>query len=71
MNGAEIARCGDPEKDATVWLLRVTADLSRALRPGQANAIVLRVVDHRGAGGVYKPVFLTTGPADAKSDLLH
>jgi hypothetical protein len=71
VNGAEVARFGDPGKDETVWLQRVTADVSATLRPGQTNEIVLRVVDHRGAGGVYKPVFLTTRPADAKGDLLH
>jgi len=71
VNGVEVARFGDPATKHTVWLERVTADVTQALRPGQPNSIVLRVVDHAGAGGIWKPVFLTTGPADARCDLLH
>jgi hypothetical protein len=70
VNGEEVARFGDPATKDTVWLQRVTADVSRHLRPG-ANQVVLRVVDHGGAGGLWRPVFLTTGAADAPSDLVH
>lgn len=71
VNGKEVARHGDPAKGETVWLVRTTSDVTAALRPGEPNRIVLRVVDHAGAGGLWKPIFLTTGPADASSDLLH
>ncbi len=71
VGGQEVARFGNPETKETVWLQRVTADVTRFLTPGTQAQIVLRVVDHNGAGGIWKPVFLTTGPVDARSDLLH
>jgi hypothetical protein len=49
--------------------VRTVAGLGR-LRPGR-HTLVLRVVDHQGAGGPWRPAFLTTGPADARSRLLH
>ena len=71
MNGKEVGRHGDPAKGITVWLERTTTDVTPALLPGAVNHVVLRVVDHAGAGGIWKPIWLTNGPADAQSDLLH
>lgn len=71
LGGTEVARFGNPETKETVWLQRVTADVTRFLTPGARAQMVLRVVDHNGAGGIWKPVFLTTGPVDARSDLLQ
>jgi hypothetical protein len=71
LDGKEIARFGDPATKETVWLQRTTVDLTGRLRPGATHRIVLRVVDHNGAGGIWKPVYLTTGPVQAASDLLH
>lgn len=70
-NGAEVGRFGDPATGATVWLERTVAELGTHLRPGARNTLVLRVVDHQGAGGLWRPAFLTTGPADDRSQLLH
>ena len=71
VNGKSVGRFGDPETETTIWLERQVADLAGALRPGGVNTIVLRVVDHAGAGGLWKPVFLTTGPVGVHSRLLH
>ena len=71
VDGEEVGRFGDPATGETVWLRRTTADLTAHLTPGRAHRIALRVVDHVGAGGLYKPVFLTTGPAEAQAELLH
>ncbi len=62
LNGELIARFGDPETKTTVWLERSVAELGRRLRIGERNLIVARVVDHHGAGGLWKPVMLTTLP---------
>jgi hypothetical protein len=69
VNGAEVARFGDPATKHTVWLERVSADVAAHLRFGERNCVVLRVVDHAGAGGIWRPVYLTTG--GPKSDLLR
>ncbi len=71
LDGEPAGTFGDPATKTTIWLERQVAELGRRLRPGARNTLVLRVVDHAGAGGLWKPVFLTTGPADARSQLLH
>ncbi|MEY4672544.1 MAG: Beta-galactosidase [Planctomycetota bacterium] len=71
VNGREVARFGDPATRTTVWLQQVQASVGAALVPGAVNTIVLRVVDHAGAGGLWKPVFLTTGPTDGRRTLLQ
>src|SRR5262249_25577082 len=63
LDGAEVGRFGDPATRKTVWLERSVAELGR-VAPGR-HALVVRVVDHGGAGGLWKPVFLTTGPTGA------
>lgn len=61
---------GDAAQKVSIWLERQVAELGTRLTPGK-HTLALRVVDHAGAGGLWKPVFLTTGPADARSRLLH
>ena len=71
LDGEPAGRFGDPATKTTIWLERQVAELGRRLRPGQTNTLVLRVVDHAGSGGMWKPAFLTTGPATARDPLLH
>jgi len=71
LDGREIARHGDPETGETVWLIRTTADLTPHVEPGREHSLVLRVVDHNGAGGLHRPVWVTNGPVDARGDLIH
>jgi hypothetical protein len=71
LDGREIARHGDPETGETVWLIRTTADLTPHVVPGKTHSLVLRVVDHNGAGGLHRPVWMTNGPVDARGDLIH
>ncbi|MGA0061274.1 MAG: hypothetical protein ACO3RU_17005, partial [Planctomycetota bacterium] len=71
LDGREIARHGDPETGETVWLIRTTADLTPHVVPGKTHSLVLRVVDHNGAGGLHRPVWMTNGPVDAHGDLIH
>jgi len=70
LDGESIARFGDPATNTTIWLERQVAELGERLTPGR-HVLVLRVVDHAGAGGLWKPVFLTTGPAGAQGELLQ
>jgi len=62
LNGELIDQFGDEASKTTIWLERQVAELQQRLKPGQRNTLVLRVVDHAGAGGLWKPVRLTTGP---------
>ncbi|MCA8966879.1 MAG: hypothetical protein KDC48_18505, partial [Planctomycetes bacterium] len=69
LDGEPAGAFGDPVTKRTIWLERQVAELGRRLTPGR-HTLVLRVVDHAGAGGLWKPVFLTTGPTDDRSKLL-
>lgn len=71
LDGEAAGTFGDPVARKTIWLERQVAELGRRLVPGARNTLVLRVVDHAGAGGLWKPVFLTTGPTGDTSRLLH
>jgi beta-galactosidase/beta-glucuronidase len=69
LDGEQVAQFGDAATATTVWLQPSICELGTKLTPGK-HSLVLRVVDHAGAGGLWKPVYATTGPADA-SDLLQ
>lgn len=71
IDGTEIGKWGDPESGETVWLQRISTDVTEHLEPGVSHRITLRVVDHGGAGGIWKPVYVTTGPVDGGGSLLH
>lgn len=71
LNGELIGVFGDEANKVTIWLEQQVAELQQRLRPGERNTIVLRVVDHAGAGGLWKPVRLTTGPVGAAQKLLR
>lgn len=71
LNGEPAGTFGDEATHTSIWLERQVADLGQRLTPGRTNTLVLRVVDHAGAGGLWKPAFLTTGPTDAMSRLLQ
>jgi hypothetical protein len=66
LDGEQVAQFGDPATATTVWLQASICELGTKLAPGK-HTLALRVVDHAGSGGLWKPVFLTTGPADAGS----
>ncbi len=69
LDGRELARFGDPATKTTIWLERQQAELG-ALAPGR-HTLTLRVVDHAGAGGLWKPVYLTSGPVGEVRELLE
>ncbi|MBK8100487.1 MAG: hypothetical protein IPK26_25600 [Planctomycetes bacterium] len=71
LDGEPIGSFGDPVTKTTIWLQRQVAEVGDRFRAGGKHTLVLRVVDHAGAGGLWKPVFITTGPVDASSNLLQ
>lgn len=71
LNGELLGVFGDEASKTTIWLEQQVAELQQKLRPGKRNTIVLRVVDHAGAGGLWQPVRLTTGPTDNAGKLLR
>lgn len=69
LDGREVSRFGDPATQTTIWLETQTAELG-PLAPGN-HTLTLRVVDHAGAGGLWKPVYLTSGPVGEVRTLLE
>lgn len=70
LDGEPAGSFGDAATRHTIWLERQVAELGGRLTPGR-HTLVLRVVDHAGAGGLWKPAFLTTGPAGRTAPRLH
>ena len=70
LNGELVGTFGDEATRTTIWLEQQVCELGRRLKPGR-NTITLRVVDHAGAGGLWKPVRLTTGPVGDFGGLLR
>ncbi len=71
LNGKQISHFGDPKTGETVWLKRTVTDVSKHLIYGAKNQLVLRVVDHTGAGGLHRAAYVTTGPVGGESQLIH
>jgi hypothetical protein len=69
LDGRSLGTRGDPATKTTIWLEPQVVDLG-VLLPG-AHRLVLRVVDHAGAGGLWKPAFVTTGPTGSVRTLLQ
>jgi hypothetical protein len=70
LDGAPVAKAGDPATKQTIWLEKQVVELGDRLAPGR-HVLALRVVDHAGAGGLWRPAYLTTGPAAATAPRLH
>jgi len=70
LDGESLGKRGDPATGVSVWLETQVIELGARLRPGR-HVLVLRVVDHAGAGGLWKPVYITTGPVGAIRTLLQ
>jgi len=70
LDGAPVAKAGDPATKQTIWLEKQVVELGARLAPGR-HVLALRVVDHAGAGGLWRKAFLTTGPAGATAPRLH
>lgn len=71
LNGEHLGTFGDEATRTTIWLEQQVQELAAKLRCGGSNTVVLRVVDHAGAGGMWKPARLTTGPVGDASRLLR
>ncbi len=68
IDGKLVDRRGDPATGVTVWLEPQTIELGATLSPGRHD-IAVRVVDHAGSGGLWRPVSVTTGPTGILRDL--
>ena len=70
INGNKSGSGGDIEKRQTAFEDRTSHDISKWIRPGKSNTISIRVYDWYGAGGIFRPVTLSTSPLNSGPRLL-
>ncbi len=70
LDGVSIGRCGDLASGTSVWLECQVLDLGERLASGR-HTLALRVVDHAGAGGLWQPAYVTTGPTGFVRQMLR
>jgi hypothetical protein len=70
VNGEKIGSVGDIAKKETAFEARLSLDVSRWVEPGKPLQITVAVYDWFGAGGIFRPVTLSTEPLSANPPIL-
>jgi hypothetical protein len=70
VNGKRIGTAGDLEKKRTAFEDRLSFDISGAAKAGETLQITVAVYDWFGAGGIFRPVTLTTEPLSENPPIL-
>ncbi|HOW67860.1 MAG TPA: glycoside hydrolase family 2 TIM barrel-domain containing protein [Candidatus Paceibacterota bacterium] len=71
LDGQLVTRRGDIEKRIDTFNERFSHDLTGKVQPGQTHTLALRVYDWYGAGGIFRPVSLSTTGFSDKPDILR
>ncbi|MFN9881567.1 MAG: hypothetical protein ACK557_24105, partial [Planctomycetota bacterium] len=70
VNGVKVGSCGDIAAKRTAFEERASFDLTSHVRPGAEFVIAIAVYDWYGAGGLFKPMTLSTQPLDQAPPML-
>ncbi len=70
VNGIKIGTAGDLESKRTAFDDRISLDVSRFAGPGELLQISVAVFDWYGAGGIFRPVTLSTEPLSENPPIL-
>lgn len=70
INGKKAGSGGNIEQKQTAFDDRTSHDISEHVVPGRSNSISIRVYDWYGAGGIFRPVTLSTSPLNTGPRLL-
>ncbi len=70
VNGQQVGSGGDREKRETAYELRVSHDITEQIRGGLPLQITVAVYDWHGAGGIFRPVWLSTQPISDQPRML-
>jgi hypothetical protein len=65
VNGVRVGSAGNIERRETAFELRSSFDVSKLIEPGKPLTIAVAVFDWYGAGGIFRPVELSTQSVDA------
>lgn len=70
VNGQLIGTGGDIEKRETAFELRASFPIPRDISTGESLDIAIRVYDWQGAGGIFRPIFISTSELPPDRSLL-
>lgn len=70
VNGTKLGTAGDLETRRTAFEDRLSFDISRVAKAGETVQITVAVYDWFGAGGIFRPVTLTTAPLSENPPIL-
>ncbi len=70
INGRLVATLGDLAAKQTAFDLRRSVDISSYVQPGEAIQVAIAVYDWYGAGGIFRPVSLSTEPLSDQPPIL-
>jgi beta-galactosidase/beta-glucuronidase len=71
VNGMKVGSGGDPISKRTAFEERASHDISKAVRAGERCCIAVRVLDWYGAGGIHRPVRLSTSKLGSGGEMLR
>jgi hypothetical protein len=71
VNGQFVGKGGDFEKKITAFDERKSQRITKQVKPGETCTIAIRVNDFQGAGGIHRPITLSTLPLAPELDLLR
>ena len=71
VDGDLVTRRGDPQQRVDTFNERFSHDLTDRMQPGSSHVVAVRVFDWYGAGGIFRPVTLSTAPALPVTDVLN
>ncbi len=70
VNGQKIGSGGDLETRSTAFEEPKSHDATKVAQPGQKMVIAVRICDWQGAGGLFRPVVLSTAPFNQGVEIL-
>ncbi len=70
LDGRLVARRGDIATRKDTFSEKFSHDLTALVKPGQSHVIAVRVYDWYGAGGIFRPVTLSTAAFNAEVEIL-
>ncbi len=70
VNGEKVGSGGDIEKRETAFSLRTSHYISAHIQPGSRIQVSVAVYDWYGAGGIFRPVWISTSPISDEPRML-
>jgi len=70
VNGKKAGSGGDIATRQTAFEMRASHDIRGLVKPGATAHLAVRVYDWYGAGGLFRPIYLSTAPIGDGAEML-